>query len=70
MPTATEVPATPVVEKARRTPKARRHPLEENPPPPMRLYTIKQEESNTAALKEGYTSGSNGPTQETRHIAG
>ena len=52
MPTATEVSATPkVVEKARRTPKPRRHPLEENPPPPMRVFTVDQIEAEHPGLK-------------------
>lgn len=52
MSTATEVAATPVaVEKARRAPKPRRHPLEENPPPPMRVYTIDQIEADHTGLK-------------------
>jgi hypothetical protein len=40
-----------VVEKARRTPKPRRHPLEENPPPPMRVYTVDQIEAEHPGLK-------------------
>jgi hypothetical protein len=51
MPIATETPATPVIEKARRTPKPRRHPLEENPPPPMRVCTIDQEEAEHPGIK-------------------
>jgi hypothetical protein len=53
MDTAPVVPTpTPVVvEKARRVPKPRRHRLEENPPPPMRAYSIDQIEHEHPGIK-------------------
>jgi hypothetical protein len=40
-----------VVEKSRRSPKPRRHPLEENPPPPLRAYTVDQIEAEHPGVK-------------------
>ena len=52
MPAATEVAATPVVvEKARRAPTPRRHRLEENPPPPIRAFTVDQIEAEHPGIK-------------------
>ena len=52
MPNTEAVPTTPVVvEKARRVPKARRHRLEENPPPPLRAYTVDQIEGEHPGIK-------------------
>jgi len=53
MPTATASPATApvVVEKARRAPTPRRHRLEENPPPPIRAFTVDQIEAEHPGLK-------------------
>jgi hypothetical protein len=46
------VSATPVVvEKVRRTAKPRRHALEENPPPPLRAYTVDQIEGEHPGIK-------------------
>lgn len=44
--------ATPVVvERIKRAPKPRRHYLEENPPPPLRAFTIEQIEAEHPGLK-------------------
>lgn len=52
MTDTTAVPTTPVVmEKARRTPKPRRHRLEEEPPPPMRVFSVDQIEAAHPGLK-------------------
>ena len=52
MDKSTAAPTTPVVvEKARRAPTPRRHRLEENPPPPMRVYTVDQIEAEHAGLR-------------------
>ncbi len=52
MPNTTAVPTTPVVvEKARRAPKSRRHFLEENPPPPLRAYSVDQIEAEHPGVK-------------------
>ena len=49
----TAVPAaTPVaVEKARRAPAPRRHRLEENPPPPIRAFSVDQIEAEHPGIK-------------------
>jgi hypothetical protein len=52
MPIAPAAPTTPVVvEKARRAPAPRRHRLDENPPPPIRAYTVDQIEADNPGLK-------------------
>jgi hypothetical protein len=52
MQTVTEAPATPVaVEKARRARSPKRHRLEENPPPPIRAYSIDQIEADNPGIK-------------------
>jgi hypothetical protein len=50
---AAAAPATTpvVVEKARRAPAPRRHRLEGNPPPPMRVVTVDQTEAANPGLK-------------------
>jgi hypothetical protein len=52
MQTASEVTATPVVvEKAQRARSPKRHRLEENPPPPLRAYSIDQIEAEHPGVK-------------------
>lgn len=53
MSTSTEAPiATPVaVEKARRAPSPRRHRLEENPPPPIRAFSVDQIDAAHPGIK-------------------
>jgi hypothetical protein len=52
MPTSTAVSdARVTVEKARRAPSPRRHRLEEDPPPPIRAFTIDQIEAEHPGIK-------------------
>jgi hypothetical protein len=53
MNTETAAPATTpvVVEKARRAPAPRRHRLEENPPPPIRAFSVDQIETEHPGIK-------------------
>lgn len=53
MPTTSAAPATApaVVEKARRAPTPRRHRLEENPPPPIRAFSVDQIEAANPGFK-------------------
>jgi hypothetical protein len=48
---AAPAPTPVVVEKARRAPAPRRHRLEENPPPPMRVFTVDQIEAEHPGIK-------------------
>ena len=53
MPTATEVTTAPavVVERVQRARAPKRHRLEENPPPPIRAYSIEQIEAEHPGVK-------------------
>lgn len=44
-------PAAPAVEKVRLPRKPARHPLEENPPPPVRAWSVEQVEAEHRGLK-------------------
>lgn len=50
-PTATPAATPVVVEQVRRQRTARRHPLEESPPPPIRAYSIDQIEAEHPGIK-------------------
>lgn len=51
MDTPSPIPTPTVVEKTRRAPTPRRHRLDENPPPPMRAYSIDQIEAEHPGTK-------------------
>jgi hypothetical protein len=50
--TATPAPTPVVVEKARRAPSPRRHCLEENPPPPIRAFSVDPIEAEHPGIKD------------------